>query len=187
MFQQKFPQQRNNSEVFLSTVLQNSPNISNFFLKKGERGRCYPRKKTHWCLGQNKTPRLVSAGLLQVLACLKNEDLFIAWWALGTFPELTLEPLKAPQYKSGFVPQVVLGVSETELQASGIQLAAAGLGDVGDSLEEQVGAVLSLAVSEGSGWLQQSNCSFHNAFFTFRLWLITRYLSFLILVCLSVC
>lgn len=42
---------------------------------------------------------------------------------------------------------------KTELQAPGIQLAAASLGIVGDTLEEQVGAVLSLAAGEGSGWL----------------------------------
>lgn len=61
---------------------------------------------------------------------------------------------------------------KTELQAPGIQLAAATLGDVGDGLEEQVGAVLSFAGSEGSGWLQQTNLSSHNAFFSFRLWSI---------------
>lgn len=97
-------------EVFLHTVLQTSLIFS---LKKGERGRCYPRRKTHWCLQQNKTPRLVSAGLLKVFACLKNGAVFIAWWALGTFSELTPEPLKTLQYKSACVPQVVVGISES--------------------------------------------------------------------------
>lgn len=60
---------------------------------------------------------------------------------------------------------------KTELKASGIQLAAASLGDVGDGFEEQVGAVLSLADSERLRWLQQNNCSFYNASFPFRLWL----------------
>lgn len=78
---------------------------------------------------------------------------------------------------------------KAELQAPGIQLAAANLGDVEDSLEEQVGAVLSLAATEGYGWLQQTNCSFHNAFFSFRLWLTHRVSLFdlLILGCLSAC
>lgn len=60
---------------------------------------------------------------------------------------------------------------KTELKAPGIQLAATSLGDVGDGFEEQVGAVLSLADSERLRWLQQNNCSFHNASFPFRLWL----------------
>lgn len=106
---------KNNSKVFNAPHC--SPNISILFLEKGQRGRCHPRKKTHWCLGQNKTPRLVSPGLLQVLACLKNGVVFIAWWALGTSPELTLEPLKAPQYKSACVPQVVVGISENRAQS----------------------------------------------------------------------
>lgn len=97
--------------------------------------------------------------------------MLITWWALRTFPELTLEPLKAPQYKGACVPQAQ-GSVKTELWAPGIQLAAASLGDVDDGLKEQVGDVLSLAASEGSGWLQQTNCSFHNAFFSFRVWLI---------------
>ena len=73
---------------------------------------------------------------------------------MGTFHELTLEPLKATQYESACIPQVVVGINESRapspMNPTGIsQLRRCGrLG-----LEEQVGALLALASGEGRGSL----------------------------------
>lgn len=159
-----------------------SSNTPKFFPLEGEGGKSHPRRKTQWCLGRNKTPRLVSASLLQVLYCFENGVTFVAWWFLGTFPELTSALLKAPQVTVGIsesrAPNLMNPTGNSQLRRCGR------LG-----LEEQVGVVLALASREGPGSPQQiTNGTFHNACFSLRLWL-TYHISLLVssfLMCLSV-